>query len=640
MPFRFSRTDTLIGLVLLAAAMLAYAPAIQNGFVNLDDGLYVTENVETQAGLSWSGVSWAFTTGHASNWHPLTWLSHMLDCQLWGLEPRGHHATSIALHALNGLLLFLFLLRATGARWPSAFTAALFLLHPLHVESVAWVAERKDVLSTLFWFLALLAYLQYVKKPSIWRYGLVALWFALGLMSKPMLVTLPCTLLLLDYWPFGRLREAKGARAWLRGAGKLILEKAPLFLLSAGASWITLSMQQQGGALRTLDAAPMDLRIANALVSCWAYIGKTLLPRPLSAYYPFPESMPPIIYIVLSAAGLVLVSALVIGLWRRAPWAAVGWFWFLGTLAPVIGIVQVGAQAMADRYTYVPLVGLFILLAWSAENLTRHLPRRNGLLAPAALGALAVLAALTWHQIGFWRDSIALFENALIVEERNFVAHKNLAGALLAEGRCDDAIAHYKRVLEIAPKSRDADYNLGTALLAKGDWDGAARRFRLAILRNRDDSRAYTNLGIAYMRQGRLADADAIFRELIKAAPQSAQAKLNLGIVCAMQNRLDEAERLLREALESEPDSVDALYNLGQTLLKKNDYVGAERLFARQTEVNPMDAQGFIGLGMALRAQGRTKDACVAFNSALAIEPGNIHANQQLETLTSIQTND
>ncbi len=484
-----------ISLALLLLVFLAYWPAVGNHFVSLDDETYVTGNPHVKGGLTGEGVDWAFTSlGYAGNWHPLTWLSHMLDVELFGLNPRGHHLVSIGLHASNAVLLFLVLRGMTGALGRSALVAALFALHPLHVESVVWVAERKDVLSTFFGLLTMAAYGGYVRQRSLGRYGVLLGLFALGLLAKPMLVTLPFVFLLLDYWPLDRVRPPPPASRTKRKPAvgpapprgtdpepklSLVLEKLPLFALAALSAGMTWAAQSRGWAVNY--RFPLWDRLSNALVAYVAYLGKTVWPVNLAAFYPLPESGLPVGRVL--AAGFILgaVTALVLWQRRRYPYLVTGWFWYLGTLVPVIGLVQVGSQAMADRYTYIPLIGIFILLAWSLPAFELVSPgARTGAIGGGAL-LLAGLMALTWVQTTYWRDDQALFGHALAVTRGNWLAHNNLGAFYSRMGRDDEAYTHFKEALRLRPDMPDIHFNIGEALQRMGRLEEAAQEYRTAL---------------------------------------------------------------------------------------------------------------------------------------------------------------
>ncbi len=452
----------LVAAALALLTLLAFLPVLGNGFVLLDDGLYVTSNSHVQKGITLAGLAWIWSVNVANNWHPLTLLSHMLDCQIFGLVPAGHHLTSLLLHVANVLLLFEILRRITGALWRSAAVSALFAVHPLHVESVAWVAERKDVLSAFFWILAMGAYARYVRQPSRGRYLVVFVAMLLGLMAKPMVVTLPFVLLLMDIWPFGRLRFEPG---WGRGLARLMREKLPLLGLSAAASVITLRYQTT--SIVDLEVVPWHLRLANAAISYVVYLGRAFLPRNLAVFYPLPFDVS--VWKGAGAAALVaLLTALAVRRARTAPWLLVGWLWFLGTLVPVIGLIQVGRQAMADRYTYLPSIGLFLAVCWGLPALVGSDVRRRVLLAVASLVAILTLAAVTRMQVRYWSNSVTLFQHAVEVTEGNYVAHVGLAKAFMQEKRWSEAAESYRAALILRPGLREARLGLDQALREEG----------------------------------------------------------------------------------------------------------------------------------------------------------------------------
>jgi hypothetical protein len=432
--------------VLLALTVFVYLPVRGFEFVNYDDPDYVTENLHVRSGLTANSVAWALTSRDAGNWHPLTWISHMLDCQLFGLNSGGHHLTNLALHALNTLLLFWVFTRMTGALWRSAWVALLFALHPLHVESVAWVAERKDVLSATFWFLTTLAYIRFVERRTLGRYLAMLLWFCLGLMSKAMLVTLPFVLLLLDVWPLKRLPE--GGLPPTAGWWSLFLEKAPLIAVAAAASAVTFVAQRRAGAVTGLDSIPILARTGNACISYLTYLFQAVWPANLAVFYPMPIQFP-VLQAVAAAASVVALSLLAWRSVRRRPYVFTGWFWYLGTLVPVIGLVQVGSQARADRYTYLPLVGVFAIAGWGLAEIVERRPRAQALVVTLAVAATAAWTATTSRQLLHWRSTAALFDHALDVTSNNYVALDVLGGLLQAEGHHREAIARYEAALRI-----------------------------------------------------------------------------------------------------------------------------------------------------------------------------------------------
>jgi protein O-mannosyl-transferase len=592
--------------VLLAAAVLwTFWPAINNDFVNYDDGVYVTENAQVQSGLTPASIRWAFGSTIASNWHPLTWLSHMLDCQLYGLQAWGHHLTSVLLHTANTLLLFVVLRRLTGAVWRSLSVAALFGLHPLHVQSVAWVAERKDVLSTLFWILAVGAYVRYAqarKTSNIEHrtsntqlcYWTAVFFFALGLMAKPMLVTLPFVMLLLDYWPLERWKY--------KHAGALVLEKTPLFLIAAIAVEVTFQVQKSGGAVGTIAGVPLWIRLENALVSYSRYLGKMFWPVDLAVLYPHPGRWPTG-SVLLSGLLLLCVTVLVIVLRRQRPWLPVGWFWFVGTLVPVIGLVQVGEQSMADRYTYVPIIGMLILLLWELCVWTRRWAYRKEVLTVVAAAAVGACILLTRQQIGYWTDSETLFRRAIAVEGDSYTADYKLGVALCQKGRFDEAIDRFQTALRLRPDDLNVHYALGMAWGGKGRLDEAIASFQEVIRRKPDYAEAHNNLGLVLSRQGRLDEAIRQYQEALRLQPDNVNVRLNLGVALGRQGRLDEAIEQFQEALKLAPDNVGALYDLGLALNGKGRWDEAIGRFQELLRLDPNNAGARSNLDALLRKQ-------------------------------------
>jgi tetratricopeptide (TPR) repeat protein len=555
------RRDAVIAALLVVVTLAVFGQVLGHEFVNYDDPRYVTNNPHVQEGFTWRSVQWAFTTRYANNWHPLTWFSHILDWQLFGRNPAGHHLTNLLLHLANTLLLFAVLRRMTGAVGPSGLVAALFAVHPLHVESVAWVAERKDVLSTFFWMLTLLAYARYAERRTAGRYLLTLLLFALGLMTKPMLVTLPCVMLLLDYWPLRRLELPAG------GAGsrvvRLLVEKLPFFALSAASSAVTVWAQNVGGTVMPTEVLPVPLRAANAVVACARYIQNTIWPADLAVFYPHPGVWPA--WEVAAAAALVGGSTiLACWLWRRRPYWIVGWLWYLGTLVPVIGLVQVGGQALADRYTYVPLIGLFLVAAWGGVELASQRRAHPAVGWAVAVVIVLACAVVSWFQTRLWRDSIALFEHAVRVTENNHVAHNNLAIALAERGRIEDATIHLLEVVRIRPRFASAHNNLGLALAAQNRTAEAAAHFARAVEINPGFAEAHNNLGCALAGLGRAELAIPHFERAISLAPSFADAHYNLAAALLERGEADRAENHLREALRLRPGYAQAAQKLSE----------------------------------------------------------------------------
>lgn len=586
---RYGQGALWISFTLVALNVLVYAPISRHDFVSFDDPQYVTENFRVKAGLTWSGVRWALTTGEAGNWHPLTWISHMADVQMFGLHAGLHHVTSLILHIVNSLLVFGVLWRMTGAMGRSAFVGALFAIHPVHVESVAWISERKDVLSTFFGLLALWAYADYARDGKAIRYALVFICLALGLMAKAMLVTLPCVLLLLDYWP---LRRPLGRR--------LLLEKLPLFALVAASSVATFLAQRQSGAVSALAALPLASRVANAAVAYIRYIEKMVWPTELTVLYPYSRDLG-------SRAGIAVVLLIAITVaavaMRRHRYVLVGWLWYLGMLVPVIGLVQVGIQSMADRYTYLPFVGLFIIIAWGIPDLFRALPNRRVAIPAAAALVIAACAITARAQVRYWRNSLMLWEHAdrvtpgdahvetalgsLLAEkgkvaeakalytdalrrEPQFAEAHNKLGVILADqGRPADAIPHYEAALRFKPSLAEARYNLGNALAAEGKFDEAIAQYHSALRLRPDDPATHNGLGSALDDSGRLDEAIAEYQQALRLNPQFADAHNNLGTARAKQGKTDEAILEFLEALKLNPNQADAHYNVAVMLNSK-----------------------------------------------------------------------
>ena len=564
-------------MALFALTMIVYLPVLGHGFLrSFDDAQYVTDNLPVRRGLSAQSFCWAWTSFCASNWHPLTWLSHMLDCQLFGLEkPGGHHLVNLLLHTANTLILFLVLQRMTGAAWRSSLVAALFAVHPLHVESVAWVAERKDVLSVFFGLLALAAYVRYAERPGVVRYLFVTGAFVLSLLSKPMLVTLPCLLLLLDYWPLRRWAATPPTegpprprfRLWV-----LVLEKVPLFALAAASCVVTV-LAQMGQAVVAVERLPLDRRVGNALLAYVAYLRKTVWPADLAVFYPYSPHAPPSWQIVVAGIFLAALTAAAFFMRRRRPALLVGWLWFVGTLVPVIGLVQVGGQAMADRYTYFPLIGLFMALAWAvpAGNVTLlsgalHPPIGRVAFPVAAGGVLTVCAVLTWMQLAYWADEEALWCRALAVNEENAVAHVALGIVIYPRGEVDEAERHFLRGMQLAPNYDLAYSSLGTSRLRQGQVDQALALFESAASASPATALHRNNLGLAFLRKGRADEAARCFREAIRLEPATAEYHCNLAAVLDEQGEGDAAREQYREGLRLDADWPERMRLLADAL--------------------------------------------------------------------------
>ena len=545
----------IVGLLVLIAA--AYLPALRCGFVNFDDPNYVSENQYVLSGITARNLTWAATTREMGHWHPLTWMSLMLDNELFGLRPGGYHLVNVLLHAANTVLLFTLLQRMTAATWRSAFAAALFALHPLHVESVAWVAERKDVLSTCFLMLTLWAYARYVKQPGPGRYWTCVGWYVLSLMSKAMGVTLPFLLLLLDYWPLGR---------WGRvPSRKLVLEKLPFLALAIPAS--AMAYWAEGGTLVPLRGFPLEMRMANAMLSYVGYLAKTFWPTGLAVFYPLRPAGLTWSAAMLAGFALIGVTTLVIWRIRREPWLATGWFWYLGTLVPVIGFVQIGDYSMADRYTYMPLIGIFVILSWS-------LPARRAFAATAAV-AVIICGVLSNAQARHWTNSETLFRHATRVTKDNWAAHINLGVALKQAGRSNEELIEYQLAVEAKPDSAEAHYNLGSALWEAGQQEAAIAHWQEAVRLRPGYTDAHSNLADAFRRRGEWAEADRHYEATWPAAPASAGAYNDMGAVLWRAGKTADAIRYFGRALQVKPDDATAHYNLGGALEQQGDVAGA-----------------------------------------------------------------
>jgi protein O-mannosyl-transferase len=661
------------GAVLVALTLAAYSGVRHLQFVPFDDQGYVYENPHVRAGLTADGLRWALTARDQANWHPLTWLSHMLDAQLFGLDAGRHHLTSLVIHTLNTLLLFFFLARTTGAVGRSVTVAALFAVHPLHVESVAWIAERKDVLSTFFWLFTMTVYVWYARAPGRWRYATVVAGLTLGLVSKPMVVTLPVVLLLLDAWPLGRISPdgARTDRAFgevrtglAPTAVALIREKLPLFALAAASGVVTLLVQSRGGAVGPLDVLPLGVRVANALTSYVHYMLKTIWPVGLAVFYPHAQSVP-LWQSVGALAVLAAITWLAARAARRQPALLVGWCWYLVTLVPVIGLIQVGTQSMADRYTYIPLIGIFVMVVWAVADGLPHLPGRRVVLAVAAGAVIVASAAATRAQVEHWRDGWALWTHALAVTTNNERAQAAVGAMLGNQGRTEEAIPHLREALRIAPAFGAAHNDLGLALNNLGRFDEAVEHLSTAVRLQPTSANAQHNLGVALAGQRRYDEAIPRYLEALRLEPERAATHWSLGVALMIFGRADEAIHHYQEAIRLQPTLARAHGDLGFALMAtgRNDEAKAHLLQALQLDpglAEPHDTLGFmlaaegrwsealphlveavrlrpdfelahLHLGMALGGAGRLDEAAREFREALRINPDNVDAKRLLE---------
>jgi Flp pilus assembly protein TadD len=625
------RKHLVIAAFLAAVTLAVYLPVLGNGFVDLDDHAYIDANPQLRIGLTRSSVAWAFTTRHMGNWHPITWLSHLVDVELFGLDPRGHHLTGAAIHAASTALLFLLARGLSGALWPSALIAALFGLHPLRVESVAWASERKDVLAAFFWICTTSAYLRYARRPGIAAYGAVVCLLLLGLMAKPMLVTLPLTLLLLDFWPLGRLRANFGKRhtspAAGLGPGRLLLEKAPLLALAAGLSAVALAAQRFAGAVRLDEAYPLSVRVANALVSYLRYLGKTAYPLDLAVFYPHPRADLAAGQAVAAAVALIAASSGAVLLWRRMPYLAVGWFWYLGTLVPVIGLVQIGGEAMADRYTYVPHIGLFVLLVWASRDLWRRF-RWTRRAFPALAGAmLAAYAFLTWHQVGYWRDSVTLFKHAVAVTEENWQAHLSLAQSLNKLGRTEEARAEYRELIRLKPGYGASHQVFGVTRSVGGALEKLLEGGEGSASAAAEERFALAN---SLAQEGRIAEARAEYERLIADNPGHWMGRNNLGVALLREQRTGEAKEQFEESLRLRPRNSSAHGNLGYILIGEGKCREAAGHLEEALRIKPDDIAAMASYAEALLCLGRAAEAERWCREILRLAPGNKRARDLL----------
>jgi len=573
-------TVPLIGLLLFLGTLALYYPAVQNGFVNYDDPAYVTSNFHVHQGLTSRSLAWAFTSTSEANWHPLTWISHMLDVQLFGLRPAGHHAQSVLWHALNVALLFLLLAKATGFVGRSAFVAGLFGVHPLNVESVAWVAERKNVLCTFFFLLALGAYGWYAKRPAVSRYLLLALLFALALMAKPMAITLPFALLLLDFWPLQRFPETPLSR--------LVLEKIPLLALSAAGAAITIYAQRAGGALGSTALLPLGIRVKNAIYSYLIYMEKAVWPSPLAVFYPHPEGSLALSKVMGAAVVLVTITA-VCWHFRERRCLLVGWLWFLGTLAPMIGILQVGRQAWADRYAYLSLWGLFVIGVWLASEAATRISLSRGAQVAVASAVLLGYSVAAHIQLAYWRDSYSLFSHAILVTDANPIAESNLGSALMETQRPDLALPHLERAIQLMPTLSTAHYDLGALLQRQNDLARAQGEYQLALRYGsdpREEAQTHNNLGALFDQLGRQDEAVAEFTQAIALNPYEQNSLLGRGWIEHREGKLDAAFQDFSRAAQIAPSAL-AFYWQGRVLEEKGQLSAAAEVYRNALKLSP-----------------------------------------------------
>ena len=599
------KRTVVLSLLLVVFTLGIYNQAAHFGFVNFDDDRYITDNQHVRAGLTWNTVKWALVSTDEANWHPLTWMSHALDCSLFRLNPAGHHYTSVLLHGINVVLVFLLLWRGTRRAGPSFLVAAVFALHPINAESVAWVSERKNVLSTTFFLLTLGAYGAYALKPNWKRYLAVVALFACGLAAKPMLVTLPFVLLLLDFWPLFRISRWSSTSAVLEGRQvslrRLVLEKLPLFALALASAAITMHAQRTAGAIGILPY-PLDVRLKNAIVSYAIYVWKAIWPADLAPLYPYLGHDLALWKLIAAALFLIATTLLVLKMRQSRSYLLVGWLWFLGTLVPVIGLVQVGNQSMADRYAYIPLLGIFVMVMFGAADLADSYELRPALKLMASLALLAALSFTSYRQIGYWRSSLDLWTHALAVTQNNFVAEDSLGGALVDLGRTDEAYPHFVRAAEIQPADPVAHCNVGAYLHQHGHPREAVAEYQLAVQLTVDArlrATTYANMGAAYRELGNLQQSQASFEQALRLNPNQFNAWLGMGLLAEQEGRLNDAAQD----------------------------------FSRSLQLRPT-AEGFFRIGQVLALTGHPSDALQAFQNALQLDPNMAEARQAAAALS------
>ena len=641
-------------LALVTAAL--YWPMLHHQFINIDDDQYLVSNPHLQAGLTWSELGWAFRTGYAANWHPLTWISHMLDCQLFGLNPGGHHLVNLLFHITNTLLLFFWLNQLTGALWRSAFVAALFAWHPLHVESVAWAAERKDVLSAFFWMLALIAYTRYAREAKVQGpkskvfYGLSLLAFACGLMSKPMVVTLPFVLLLLDFWPLARFSrfmfhvsrsETPSTpihREPAESVVRLVCEKLPFFALALAGSIVTYLVQKSAGAVWSAAAVSFSSHVGNALLSYMRYLSKCFWPVDLAVLYPYHTHCPP--GLVIGAAVLLAMgSGLFLWRARQNPYLPVGWFWFLGTLVPTIGIVQVGSQSIADRYMYLPSIGLFILVAWGLNDFLNWRPHWRRIATLAGGVTLAGCLACARIQLGYWQNSLKLLKHTVAVTTNNYSIYNAVGTVLEQSGRTDEAMLWYNRSLQVASNYPPAQYNLGMALLKRNWPDQAAEHLAVAVKLVPAEAGAHYSLGMAWLATGRRDDARAQFTETLRLDPGYAAAHNELAMIFIKEGKTNDAIAHFTEAVRLRPDDASMRFNLGLVLLESHRPAEAAAQFSEELRLAPHETKAHYRLAQALQQENKPAGAVEHYREALRITPDFPEAKTALDTLLSANPN-
>jgi tetratricopeptide (TPR) repeat protein len=617
-------------LFIAISAIIVYGQVRRHDFVSFDDNEYIYENPRVKSGVTLGNVIWAFTAFHSNNWHPLTWISHMMDCQLFGLNPGPHHLINLFFHIANSLLLFLVFKQMTGHAWKSGCLAALFALHPLHVESVAWISERKDVLSAFFWMLTTGCYIRYVRRPGLARYALALSCFILGLLSKPMLVTLPFTLFLLDYWPLNRLQcLALSVRQNKKQLVRLIVEKIPLLLLVPISCFLTFYAQKHGGVVKSIDVFPLQVRIANAVVSYISYIGKMIFPVKLAFLYPH-HGMPPWWKILGAFLLIITLSFLAVKTIKKHPYILVGWLWYLGTLIPVIGIVQVGMQAMADRYTYIPSIGLLIIAVWGIPEVFANRRNKRIWTALSAVTAISIYAGVAWKQVGYWKNSISMLEHTLAVTSRNHVALDSLGVERFKQGKLDEAMDLFLQADRIFPDNPYTHFNMGVALYVKGNTQEAVDQYLEAVRIEPNYFQAYSNLGAACFSLGKTEEAIKHYSKAITIKPDFIDAYINLGIAWDTLGKFENAIQHYTRALHYDPNNVNAHYHLAVDLEKVDRVDEAMSHYSETIRLRPDFFEAHYRLGVSLYKQGRMDEAMRRYSEVLRINPDFAEAHNNL----------
>ena len=640
-------TVPIICVFLTIALCSVYLQVKDHQFINLDDDLYVTENKHVLTGLSIENMKWAFNFSEKDRtyWHPFTWVSHMMDVQLWGLNAGRHHLTNLFFHIMNAVLLFLVLRGITGAVWKSAFVASVFALHPVNVETVAWVAERKNLLSTFFWFLVMLTYLRYTIRPNLMRYLLMVACFIMGLLAKPMLVTMPFVLLLLDYWPLGRINLGQSSSGGSIKHGNseiftlpgflksvVIIEKIPLILISIVFTYIPVLTLKYAETTVSFEKVPMGLRVTNALVSYIVYMEEALFPHRFAFYYPFPKVIP--VWQPLGALiVLVIISVMVLFSCRRRPYLLIGWLWYVGTLVPVIGLMQAGIwPAFADRWTYVPLIGIYVMVTWGVAELVEKMRSKEIVLAALGGAVLCFLAIFTWVQTGYWKNNITLYSHALGVTKDNYVAHFNLAAALCKRGDFQGGNYHFSEVLKINPEFVPAHGGLGATLAKMGKYEEAIKQFNEVLKIDPNNVNAHYGLGFSLEQMGKYDEAIKEFSEVLKIDPNNADSYIEFATILTGKGRNDEAIKNYNKAFKNRPGYIKALVTLGNLMLSKGNYDEAVRYYLEIIDRYPHQAVVYNILGSAYINEGNLKKAIEYFQKSLREKPDYAPAVANLQT--------